>query len=217
MVSSRFLKLLVCSAVLSIPSFAAFKIDFAGQVGGGGSISGNASVLNTVGPIFIDSVFATGAPQNNGQYAVTNGALTIHATGGSYNAGTDTYTYTGGTYVITGTVAAAGATGTLLNGTITSLQVDVTTGELILANGNDVKNANLVSFFCPGCNPASFQFKKGTTHLTNETGGGGGAYTADTFSTDVPNSYVPEPASILLLGSVLFGVTRLVRRNATKA
>ncbi len=215
MVSSRFLKLLVCSAVLSIPSFAAFKIDFSGTPNNGGSIAGNASVMNTVNPIFIDTVFASGAPQNNGSFAVTNGALTINATGGSFSGGI--YTYTGGTYAITGTVAAAGATGTLLNGTISSLTVDPISGEIILANGTDVKNAALVSFFCPTCNPNLFQFKSGTTHLTNATGGTGGAYTADTFSTDVPNSYVPEPASILLLGSVLFGVTRLVKRNATKA
>jgi hypothetical protein len=212
----RFLRLmLLCSAMFTVPAFASFEIDFAGQGNGGGAISGNASVMNTTSSILIDSVFTFTAPQNNGTYAVTGGGLAIHATGGSFSGGI--YTYTGGTYQITGTVAAAGASGVLLNGTITDLEVNLVTNKIILASGTDVKNAALVSFFCPTCNPTLFQFQAGSTHLTNTKGGGGGSYTASTFSTDVPNSYVPEPASIVLLGTVLFGVTHLARRRTVKS
>jgi hypothetical protein len=76
----------------------------------------------------------------------------------------------------------------------------------------------LVQFF--GLNPAnipSWTFS-GSVHATVATGGGGGAFTATSnHSTDISNTPLPEPASIMLLGSLLVGITKLLHRRRAKS
>src|SRR5215467_12175565 len=110
---TRWLILCICIAVLGVPAFADITIDFAGAPAGpAGNVTGTATTL-TANNIVISSVLASGSQATNclAGCAVTGtnpvggaGVLSINATGGSFNAVTNIYTYTGGTYNITGTV-----------------------------------------------------------------------------------------------------------------
>src|SRR5262249_50741487 len=111
MQSRRFVILCICIAALGIPAFADITIDFAGQPAGpAGNVTGTATTL-TANNIVINSILASGSQATNclAGCAVTGtnpvggaGVLAINATGGSFAGGI--YTYTGGTYNITGTV-----------------------------------------------------------------------------------------------------------------
>jgi len=215
--AGRIVVMLFCIAALSIPASADITIDFAGiSLGPIGNVSGNAGTANGSG-ILIDFIAGIDTPQNEGVFNA-DAALSFSAGSGSYE-GSGVYRYTSGTFNIGGVFPDAGinTSAALLTGSISSLTVDLVTNELIIASGSDTKNADLLAFFCPACTTANWTFKGGTIHLEDITGGGGGSYKATSFSTDVRNNYVPEPTSILLLGTVLMGVAGLIRRRVSKS
>lgn len=206
--NAKLLKLVLCTAIIGAPIFASAELDFSGSGAGSGSITGNAST-STGTNILVSDVTGDFTPSNSGvETTITSGILDFSATGGSYLGGV--YTYTGGTFTISGTDTTAGASGTLVSGTIESLTVSIT-GGITLATVSNTVNSNLEAYYGLSGTP-SWLINDGSVHLANISGGTGGTYSASTFSTDLPDSPVPEPTSILLLGTVLVGATMLVRR-----
>jgi hypothetical protein len=168
-------------------SYAVSIIDFSGQAGGTVTVSGGDAVGANIS---ISHVQGTETPLNSGpQFVVTNGVLDFDTVAGTLS--------------IHGGVAAAGiANGSLLlSGNISSFSVTPNVaGISFTATGLDTKNADLVAFFgLPRDTKfAYFGFSIAATTVT------AGTYRA--VSTDITNTAVPEPASVLLLGSGLAGI-----------
>jgi len=218
--SWRLLAVTVCIAGLScIPASAQFVIDFSGGSGGAISYNSTTGTLTTTTDLPITAIDVSGAPANNGIYTVAD-TLVITATGGSFSGGV--FSFTGGTFAIDGTFTPAGITTStaLVTGTITSLTIGPESFGLapLDLNGSDTKNATLVAYFCPSCGPSfllphNFQTSTLTSIVPTTAFTTGSSFTADTFSTDLPNVYVPEASSSLLFGTLLVGITLLVRRR----
>jgi hypothetical protein len=235
LITLAFLALTACvGAAFAAPTI----IDFSTGAGTDtGTLTYTGGTTPLVGAdILIGAVKGVNTPSNSGVSDTITGGLLSFTTGDfvSFDPGTGTYTFgSGGTISITGTgpgcLTVGGCGGnvpnttsgpTLLSGVDISARYEVASGigmlDLYITTGSDRKNTNLVQFF--GLNPAnisSWAFN-GTVHATG--GGTGGAFAADsTGSTDIANTPVPEPASIILLGSVLVGITSLVHRRRAKS
>lgn len=200
---------------VATPARANAILDFrTGLAGSGGTITQSGS--NYIGTgIEIDSLLVLGTASGNGRYDVDGTAVDELADGGT--AGVLDFNTATGAFSVTGSLPTLGIKlQTLLSGFISSFTFGPA-GENFefRAQGTDTKSAELLSAL--GLDPATPFVFNGFSIAMAEDEESAGTYTA--FSTDIANTAVPvpEPATMMLLGSGLLAVAGAVRRRSKKA
>lgn len=205
----------VTATLIAGAADAAPVIDFAtGLSGVSGSISGaGQSVIGS--NIAIGRVTVDGAPQNNGVYSVFGSVNNASVPG---NFGSLDFNNTPGNNFITiaGCIPGLGI-GTLVNGACSSVStlmqgtIDsfLNIGDqFLLVFGTDIKNADLLAAM--GL-PANTPFEFGGSIITN--GPFSPTVSAQSISSDILNTAVPEPATMVLIGTGLLAALGARRRQ----
>jgi len=216
--------------IVAVPASAIVQIDFTnGSAGQGGQLVVNgANVSGTNVPI--GALTVTGAGAANGLYdtfgtgpGTSNGSAVLNFSTNLNSVGNP---QVGGFIQILGGVCALGnstcnggagtlvANTTLLTGSFTSWTPlnSAFFGGLLAGQGPDLKSPLLLSGL--GLSTGT-QFSFFAFNITGTATGGGSPFTP--ISTDILNTEVPEPGTIVLLGTMLLGVGTVLRRRVAKS
>ena len=185
------------------------------------SYAGGSAALVGV-DIGVDTVTGLNTPLNSGvtvDFHLTNptdGAILSFTSGAFTSSGTGLWNFSGGGSLSVDLPLSGGGTLNLLSGTFLTAQVDSgIAGTYVDVSGfTDFKNTRLLNFY--GL-PTGIPYEGGL-NLSFTTGGKApGAFSSTrVLSGDLTNSPIPEPATMLLLGSGLLGMGVYARRRFTK-
>ena len=203
-------------AVSAAPAFADFIVDFGtGDAGAGGTVTVSGSNA-TASLIPLDSLTILGTAVD-GTYATYGSAVDANGTNGSaalsFDTAAGTISVVGGVCVLGDDTCTGGAntlvtSTTLLSGAISSFSLSGSGTPVItlFASGPDTKSpALLAALGIPADTVFNYMVFNFSADATSPFGPTYTATSTDLINTGAP---VPEPASILLLGTVLVGITR---------
>ncbi|HLK32249.1 MAG TPA: PEP-CTERM sorting domain-containing protein [Terriglobales bacterium] len=187
----------------TIPGFAPGSITYNG---GSGPLTGSS--------IGVSSVTGMGGTANSNVLLNCNNCFLNFQTGSLTSQSSGTYTFgSGGTFTLTGTIAGTGISGTLLSGSFASSTIN-TIGPFMFDSAffSTAVNQALTSYYGMPSSPPNYA--GGLSVLF--TGGPGTApnsfASTQIFSGNIAAS-VPEPASMILLGTVLLACAAIARRR----